>query len=325
MAAVDDRPLLMVWIGVLLFSIGPVLIAASSTSGAVLSFWRLWLGAALLGALTLWRRWAGGLRTSRRGWGWTAAAGLAFGVHQLFFMIAIKATSVVDVTLMQVLQPIFVGLLAVVMFGERPGLAFRLWSLVAVGGAAVVVLAGTVGPEGDPVGMALAVANVVFFALYFVWSKQAMSSISALPFLFGALVVAGLVVGLFALVAGEPVAAISTRDLLIAALIAVVPGALGHFASIHPLRRVPANIPPVIQLSMPFLSGALAWLLLGQGITWMHVLGGAVTIAGVTGALLSRGARRLGSGAAATAEAAGTTPSPVPARPGARAATCEGK
>jgi drug/metabolite transporter (DMT)-like permease len=285
--ALDERPLLMLWIGVVLFSIGPVLVAGSTTSGAVLSFWRLWIGALLLGALTLWRHRAQGTRASRRGWGWTAAAGLAFGAHQLFFMISIKATSVVDVTLMQVLQPILVGVLAFVVFGERPGLAFRLWSLVAGVGAALVVLAGTTGPEGNPVGMALALANVVCFAFYFIWSKQAMAHIGALPFLLGVAVVAGLAVSLFAAVTGQRVSSIDTTDLLIAASIAVVPGALGHFLTTHSLSRVPANLPPVMQLAMPFLSGGLAWLLLSEGFTWMHVVGGLVTVVGVVGALLS--------------------------------------
>ena len=65
--AVDDRPLLMLGSGVVLYSLGPVLVAASSTSGAVLSFWRLGIGAALLGALTLWRGRTSGLRVTRRG------------------------------------------------------------------------------------------------------------------------------------------------------------------------------------------------------------------------------------------------------------------
>ena len=291
--AIDDRPLLMLGIGVVLFSTGPVLIAASSTSGAVLSFWRLWIGAAVLGALTLWRGRTSRLRSSRRGWHWTAAAGAAFGVHQLFFMIAIKATSVVDVTLMQTLQPILVGVLALVIFGERPGVTFRLWSVIAVIGAALVVLAGTTGPQGDPGGMVLAVANVVFFALYFVSSKQAMVHIAAVPFLFGVAVVAGLAVSLFAAVSGEAVGTIGSADLLIAALIAVVPGALGHFVSTHPLSRVAANIPPVMQLGMPFIAGGLAWLLLGQGVSVLHLVGGLVTVVGVVGALTSPGGRRL--------------------------------
>lgn len=295
-AALDDRPLLMLAIGVVLFSSGPVLIAASSVSGAVLSFWRMWIGAVLLGAFALWQLRRGGVRTSRHGLRWTVAAGLAFGVHQVFFMTAIKATSVVDVSLMQVLQPILVGGLAVMMFGERPGASFRLWSVVAVAGAAIVVLGGTSGPQGDPAGMAMAVANVVFFALYFVSSKEAMSHISAVPFLCGVAVVGGLAVSAYVVLAGEDAASVGTRDLAIAGLIAALPGALGHFMSTHPLDRVPANIPPVIQLGMPVLAGALAWLTLGQGISWMHVAGGLITIVGVLGALTSRAGRELRAG-----------------------------
>jgi hypothetical protein len=37
----------------------------------------------------------------------------------------------------------------------------------------------------------------------------------------------------------------------------------------------------------------LAWLFLGQGISWLHVAGAMVTITGVVGALTSRGGRQL--------------------------------
>jgi drug/metabolite transporter (DMT)-like permease len=292
-AAVDDRPVLLVVLGMLLFSVGPVLVGASTGSGAVLSFYRLWFGAAVLGAVLLWRRRSGTVRSSARGWWWAAASGLAFGTHQLLFMLAIKATSVVDVTLMQVVAPILVGVLARVLFGERPGASFRLWSGLAVVGAGIVVVAGTAGPGGDPVGMALAFGNVAFAALYVVWSKRAITEIGSVPFLFGVAVVAGTAVSAYVLVTGESVADVPSRDVLIAALLAVVPGTLGHFLSTYPLRRLPANIPPVIQLAMPFISGALAWLLLDERISLLHVVGGVVSIAGVVGALSSPGGRRL--------------------------------
>lgn len=286
-------PLVLIGIGVLLFSLGPVTVAGSETTGPVLSFWRLWIGAVLMGVLTVVTVRVSGRRPTRTGWSWAARCGVAFGIHQLFFMIALKATSVVDVTLMQVLQPVFVGLLAVVLFGERPGLGFRLWSLVAIAGAGVVVLAGASGPTGDPVGVVLAVLNVAFFAVYFVWSKQARDHIDTVPFLFGVVVAAGVVVSLYVLVAGEAVGGISRSDLARAAFIASVPGALGHFVTTWPLARVSANVPPVMQLAMPFLAGGLAWVLLDQRITWLHVLGGAITIGGVLGSLLSPSGRRL--------------------------------
>lgn len=277
----------------LLFSTGPVAVASATASGPVLSFWRLWLGAAVMGTISYLQIRRSGRRPDRTGWTWAGRCGVAFGIHQLFFMIAIKETSVVDVTLMQVLQPVFVGMLAVVLFGERPGRGFRLWSLVAILGAAVVVLAGAGGPEGEPVGMALAAANVVFFAFYFVWSKQARDHIDTVPFLFGVVVAAGVVVSLYVVVAGEDVAGIGRQDLLRALFIATIPGALGHFVTTWPLRQVAANVPPVMQLAMPFLAGGSAWLLLDQRVTWLHVLGGAITIAGVVGSLLSPSGRRL--------------------------------
>ena len=286
-------PLVLIGIGVLLFSLGPVAVAGSATTGPVLSFWRLWMGAVLMGGLSVVTVRMSGRRPTRIGWSWAARCGVAFGIHQLLFMIALKATSVVDVTLMQVLQPVFVGLLAVVLFGERPGFAFRMWSLVAIAGAGVVVLAGASGPSGDPVGVLLAVLNVAFFAVYFVWSKQARDHIDTVPFLFGVVVAAGAVVSAYVVVAGEPVLGIGRGDLVRAGFIASVPGALGHFVTTWPLARVPANVPPVMQLTLPFLAGGLAWVVLDQRITWLHVLGGAITIAGVLGSLLSSAGRRL--------------------------------
>ncbi|HUF31866.1 MAG TPA: DMT family transporter [Acidimicrobiales bacterium] len=292
-AAGARRPVALVWLGVLLYSTGPVMVGASSVSGPVLSFWRLWIGVVVMGAATLVHVRVSGRVPDRTGWSWAARAGVAFGLHQLAFMSAIKATSVVDVTLMQVLAPMFVAVLAIPLFGERPGVTFRLWSLVAVLGAATVVLAGASGPEGAPLGMALAVLNVGFFAVYFVWSKRARDHIDVVPFLLGVVVAAGLTVTAYVVVAGEAPGSATGRDLALAAAIALVPGALGHFVSTWPLRWLGANVPPVIQLTMPFLAGGLAWLVLGQVITPLHLLGGLVTVAGVAGAVLSPSGRRL--------------------------------
>jgi drug/metabolite transporter (DMT)-like permease len=58
---------------------------------------------------------------------------------------------------------------------------------------------------------------------------------------------------------------------------------------------VAANIPPVLQLTTPFLAGALAWVFLSQPITVLHLVGGLVTVAGVAGAVLSPSGRTLAS------------------------------
>jgi drug/metabolite transporter (DMT)-like permease len=300
--AARRQPLTLVALGVFLYSIGPVLVAASTVSGPVLSFYRLWIGVGAFGILTVVHVRVTGHRPDRHGWSWALRAGAAFGVHQLFFMSAIKATSVVDVTLMATLSPIIVGVLAVPMFGERTGPAFRLWSALAIVGAGVVVLAGSSGPDGDPLGMGLAAANVFFFALFFMYSKRGRDHIDVIPFLFGVMTVAALTVSAFVLVFGEPLGTIDGRSLLAAAGIALLPGLVGHFVMTWPLRWVPANIPPVMRLAQPAIAGALAWWLLGQEVGAIYVVGGLVTVVGVAGSILSPAGRRLAEAAAVELE-----------------------
>lgn len=292
-AAAERRPLALIGVGIVLFSIGPVMFQAAAASGQVIAFWRLVFGSVILGIASLvYIRMTGRVPT-RAGWLWSMRCGAVFVANQLFFLAALHATSVVDVTLMQVLQPVLVAVLAVRMFGERPGAQFRLWSAVAVAGAAAVALFGSSGPEGDPVGMACAVASIILFALYFVWSKQAREEIDTWPFLFGVSVTSLVIVSVSFLVTGDSPRNVTADDVWLALAIAAFPGAIGHFVSTWPLRWVPANVPPLLQLAIPFLASALAWLVLGETIQLGHVVGGAITVLGVAGAIRSPAGRRL--------------------------------
>jgi drug/metabolite transporter (DMT)-like permease len=291
--AAARRPLGLLMAGIVLYSVGPVLVQASGVSGVVFGFWRLWLGVPVLGAATLLGIRAGGRRPGLRAWRWPLWAGACFGLHQLLFFSALKATSVTDVSLMNVLSPLLVALLAVPLFGERPGAGFRAWSLLAMAGAVVVVLGASAGPQGDPLGMLMAAGNVVGFAGFFLLSKRARSEIDVLPFLFGVIVVAAVTVSAVALIWGEPIGDVAARDLGLALAVAAAPGALGHFLATWPLHRVAANLPPLLKLGQPVLSGALAYAALGEPVTAAHLAGGALTLVGVLGAARSSGGRRL--------------------------------
>ncbi|MCU1377579.1 MAG: transporter of the drug/metabolite transporter superfamily, partial [Acidimicrobiales bacterium] len=292
-AAAERQPAALIGLGAVLFAIGPVLIAGADASGPVIAFWRLWIGCGFLGAVLLAYGRVTGRWPSRSGWSWAVRCGLMFALHQLLNTTALRRTSVVDVTLMQVLAPVIVAVLAVRLFDERPGVRFRLWSAVALGGAVVVALGGSSGPQGDPLGMLMAAGNVVFYAVYFVWSKQARDEIDVVPFLWGAVTTAAVVVSAFVLVSGEVPLDVSRTDILAAGAVALGPGAVGHFVSTWPLRWVPANVPPLLQLAIPFVAGFLAWLILGEAITVVHLLGGAITVAGVAGAIRSPAGRRM--------------------------------
>ena len=288
-----DRPLAPIALGVLLYSTGPVFVQASSVSGAVFSFWRLWMGVGVFGLAVLVQRTRGDGHVDPRAWRWPVLAGVAFGLHQLSLFTAVKLTTVADVTLIGATSPVVTGLLAVPVFAERPGPRFRLWAVIAMVGSAVVVVGGSTGPSGDPLGMALALANVVLFAVFFLVSKASRPHLGTLPFLGATLTVAAVVVSAYVGLATDSVASARPTDLMYAAIVAAGPGFVGHVVMTWPLQWVPANIPPVMRLAMPLFAGTWAWVFLGETVGWSHLAGGAVVVAGVAGAVLSREGREL--------------------------------
>jgi drug/metabolite transporter (DMT)-like permease len=56
---------------------------------------------------------------------------------------------------------------------------------------------------------------------------------------------------------------------------------------------MPANLPPVMMLAIPVLSGAMAWALLDQAIRPAQALAGLITLVGVAGAVRSPSAPAL--------------------------------
>lgn len=303
-----DWPLAPVALGVLLYSTGPVFVQASSVSGAVFSFWRLWMGVLVFAVAVSVQRLRGGARIDPGAWKWPLLAGVAFGSHQLALFTAVKLTTVADVTLIGTLSPVVTGLLAMPVFAERPGRRFRLWAVVAMAGSAVVVAGGATGPSGNPLGMGLALGNVVLFAVFFLVSKSSRDHLGTLPFLGGTLTVAAVLVSVYVSLTGDTVATATGSDLLFAAIVAAGPGFVGHVVMTWPLQWVPANVPPVLRLALPVLAGTWAWVFLGETIGWWHLVGGAIVVAGVAGAVLSRDGRDL---VAAEQDRAGVTPSQI--------------
>jgi len=286
-------PFQLIVLGVLFYGSGPVLARSSDTTGVLLSFWRLWFGFALLAVAVVVQRMGGRKVATKQGIKWAMLAGAAFSLNQVLFFTAVKRTSVVDVSLMSTLSPIVVAFFAIPMFGERPAPAFRLWSVVAMAGAAFVVLGSSAGPDGDPLGMFMAMLSSTFFALFFLISKFSREHLTVIAFLVTVIGTAATLVTIFVFAIGAEPGTVSDDDLWRALAMAVVPGTLGHIAMTWPLSYIPANIPPLIRLVGPVVSGTMAWIFLGEGITWIHLVGGLIIVVGLAGAIRSKAGQAL--------------------------------
>ena len=125
-------PFQLICVGIVFYAMGPVLARSAETSGVLLSFWRLWIGTAMFAVAVLVHRLSGRALGTGRGIRLACLAGAIFSLNQVFFFTAVQRTSVVDTTLMGTLSPIFVALIAIPVFGERPAPQFRWWSLLSI-------------------------------------------------------------------------------------------------------------------------------------------------------------------------------------------------
>lgn len=286
-------PFHLIGLGVLMYATGPVLARSSNTTGVLLSFWRLWFGVSVL-AVGLLVHWASGRDIGNaKGFRLAVLAGSSFSLNQVFFFSAIKRTSVVDASLMSTLSPVVVALVAIPLFGERPGRQFRAWSALAMVGTVVVVLGSAASPDGDIVGMLMAVVSTIFFALFFVISKVSRPHLPVVSFLTTVMGTAAVLVSAFVLALGLHPGEVESSDLWTALAMAIVPGTIGHIVMTWPLNYVPANVPPLMRLAGPVVSGTMAWFVLGEGFTIVQIVGGAIILFGLSGAVRSRAGQNL--------------------------------
>ena len=317
----DRRPLLAAVASIVGYSIGPVLVQVSDASAPVFAFWRGWLtimvtatGAATLRRVSSRRmgRTPAGLpapagATGRwREWWAPVVAGVLNGASTLAFIQAVKLTSVAGTSLLLLMNPVLIALWAIPLFGERPGIRFRLWTLVALVGAAMVITGGSSGPGGDPLGVTLAVVSVVLLSIQMVVTKVGRRTLNTVPMHITTTVSGATFVTIFGLLTGHSFTDMTRTDVLCVIGVVALPATTSSLLMTWALRWLPANVPPLIHLPIPFFAGTLAWVFLDEVMTLHHLLGGAVTLVGVAAALLSSSGRRL--------LAAGSVPGP-PAGP----------
>jgi drug/metabolite transporter (DMT)-like permease len=109
------------------------------------------------------------------------------------------------------------------------------------------------------------------------------------PYIFPVYATAGLVLIIFSLLFQKPFCGYSTTTYLFMLLLALVPQLIGHTTFNWSLRYFPASMVAISILGEPIGATLLAYLLLGEGLTILKVLGGISIFAGILVSLKKKG------------------------------------
>jgi drug/metabolite transporter (DMT)-like permease len=243
--------------------------------GLGVACYRIWLGAGLVTVAFV----ASGGRISRRMLRASLWGGVAFCADLVLFFCAVQETSVANATVIGALQPLLMLVVSGPLFGERPRLSDGAWGLVAVAGAAVVVLGGDGGGANSLGGDLLAVGALIAWTGYFITSKTARTLLTSFEYLTGLYIVSAVLVIPVPFVLGQPLGSPSGKAWVLIAVIAVMNGAVGHFLMNWSHAHIPLVAMSLLTLGIPIVSAATAALFIDEPLELVQVAGMGLVIA----------------------------------------------
>jgi drug/metabolite transporter (DMT)-like permease len=255
----------------------------------VTGFYRMLFASAAMAAWLLAARRRGGAGLEPRAALAALASGACFGTDLAMWHVSIVRTSVATATLLVNTTPVYVGLYARLVLGERLPPRFAAGALLALGGAALLL-----GISRDDLeqaeGALLALAAALFYTGYLLLMKAARSRGDAAPALLLSNLGATAVLGLAALAGGGPFHGFPASSWASMAGAAAVSQLGGVFAIVWALRYLPTTLASVALLAQPLGTALLGWWILGESLSPLQALGGAAVLCGISLAARATGA-----------------------------------
>jgi drug/metabolite transporter (DMT)-like permease len=278
-----------VWVATFAWAWGYILVKWSGLDGLHFAMFRLWMGAAISCIALLGTR----RRLTRAAFRACALGGVFFAADIGLGFSAIKHTTIADVAVIGALAPVVIAIVSARRLHEH--VEGRDWVLVGVSfvGVAVVAIASSGSPSWSPFGDLLAVCGIGTWSAYWFFSRHVRERADPIVYFACVMLAAALVMTPTAfLLAGVPTWP-TARDWFAIAGVALVPGFVGHTLVIWSHRHVESWLSALITQCSPVVTVTLAWVLLGEALPALAIVGGAIVIV-ATGVVLVAAARRDG-------------------------------
>lgn len=270
--------------GVIAVSTSAVIVKMSASPPVVLAFYRVLLSWILLAPVVLWRdgtRLRDALRHHRRDAALALLSGVFLALHYVVWFVSLRLTSVASATVLVTTQPIWVMLIAYLLWRERVTLPAMGGMAVALVGVYFIGAHSAQQEGGQLLGDVLAVAAAILVSGYLLIGQRLRSRMSLLVYVFFVYGAAAVVLGVMAVIMQLPLTGYAVREWWLFAALAVVPTLMGHTVFNWALQHVPASVVSVSILGEPVGAVVLAMVLLGEIPAPIQLLGGLIILSGI--------------------------------------------
>ncbi|MFZ9407739.1 MAG: DMT family transporter [Burkholderiaceae bacterium] len=285
-------------LGVLIVSTAALLIRWAIDAGAhplTVAAARLTLAAALI-APVAWLRRSQELRSlGRADWSVAALSGVLLAVHFATWIASLVYTSVASSVALVTTNPVWVGLAAWLILREPPSRSTLMGILLAAAGTACILLSDVQTAASAPAGRepmlgnGLALLGAISISGYLLVGRRLNLKLSLLAYIAIVYGAAAIAMNLIAWGLGHGIESLPWAALAPIVLLALGPQLAGHTLINASLRHLTPTFVALAILGEPVGSAILAWLLLGESVAGLQLLGFVVLLGGIV--VAARGER----------------------------------
>jgi drug/metabolite transporter (DMT)-like permease len=213
--------------------------------------------------------------------GLLVAAGLYFAADLAVWHWSIVLTSVANATLLANLAPIFVALAAWLLFRQQLRRKFLLGLAIAITGMTLLI-GGDFRLQGkELIGDALGVVTAMFYAGYQLTVTKLRARVATSTIMAWSGLVTALVLLPVALASGERLLPVSDTGWVKLVGLALISQVAGQSLIAYAMAHLPATFSSVGLLFQPVMATLFAWLLLGEAVSALQLVGGFTVLVGI--------------------------------------------
>ncbi len=224
-------------------------------------------------------------RTDRRFWSHSMLAGSFYALHFGAWVTSLTLTSVAASVTIVTATPVLLAIWALVTARDIP--TGRTWLALAIAATGIIVIGGhDMGVSTDHlVGDGLALLGAGAMAGYLLVARRMGGDLDILAFMAVATGTGALLLYAACFATGVDPTPASTKALIFLVLAALIPQLIGHNLLTWALRHTTPTTVGIATVGEPVGATILAWLWLGESVSFVVALGCAITITGVVVAI----------------------------------------
>ena len=273
-------PYIALTIGISALSLSAMFVRWAEAPGPVTGFYRLLISTILLTPLFV-RQQKQLAPVEKKYLLFPIIAGIFTAFDFAFWNSSLKYTTAANATLLGNTAPLWVALIALIIFREKLRGVFWFGLVIALTGAVLVMGSDFLHHPTLGLGDLLASAAAIFYASYQLTTQRGRKYID--PFRYIWLVGVSATIGMFIinLAMSNSFTGYSAQTWIIFFVTAIVSQMVGYLAITYALGHLPASIVSPTLIGQPILTTLLAIPMLGEIPNAMQWFGGAIALAGI--------------------------------------------